>query len=407
MPEKSIVGFSALMGCLLIFTSMAKAGDPPQVVGQMTIASTPPPVLWTAQTDYQTPMGIVGSPTGFYVTSDTAAGSGRLASYSSVGTQLWEVTLPTLNTAVGCNIACDGSGNIYVAGIAGGAGVILQKYSSDGSYIWGQAFAGPYLYYAPLGLAVTSGGTSYVTSRGMAEDYSIPPVTTYTNIRAYQTDGTLDWTANLNPGDGTYPGGSTSSQSTSLDGQGNIISAFTNYTNVNNSIPSFNYLSKTNAQGQVQWIENIPNGSSLLGTAVDTANNIYLANGELTKYGPSGNVLWNVTTNVYPFFADCIGPDGTIYAVGDDGIISAFDSSGDQLWTETIAAPRGTLELRFEDVSYSNNELLAIGQEISSSQSGDEILAISVPEPGSFALLVVMFFMLPRSFAPRAWRCKR
>jgi hypothetical protein len=251
------------------------------------------------------------------------------------------------------------------------------------------------------GIATTAAGTSYITHEPWSSNYSTPPPGTNALLRQYLADGTAGWVAQLDPHDGTYPGaGSNHSHGTALDWQGNIVSTFSNYTNVNNNIHIFSYLAKTNSLGQVQWVEQI-NASNISSTAIDFSNNIYVVGGSLLKFDPTGALVSTTSIPNTGFFADCIGPDGTLYVAGNsgssNGIVAAYDGGGNQLWQKIFTPPGGTTRVTFYGLTISGDQLVASGQLVTSPfNSGNYIVALQVPEPAGIGATLLCLCALSR-----------
>jgi hypothetical protein len=337
------------------------------------------------------------------VASYSSSTSATLTDFSSAGVKLWRNSIGAPSLTRADNVRVDALGNIYVAGSTytnsyatnqGHGDVTLQKFSSSGVLQWGTQFGTPQFDW-PAGLAVTSNGTCCITSGGWATNYAGSPAGSNTTIHQYLSDGTAGWVANLNTGDGTSPGATAEgNQGTAIDAFGNTFAAFQNYTstilsNGSHLISFYNYLSKTDSSGQVQWVKPVNTGAK---AAVDPSGDVYLSGGYLEKFDPSGNLIWSDPNTRLDFQAICVADDGTLYASErTTDSIDAFDANGNLLST-TVIPHSGYNIVGFDDLATIGNELAASAQIASGSTIvGDEVAVLSVPEPQLLTPLLAIF----------------
>lgn len=363
-------------------------------------SQTVPPVNWAIQTtDTFSPYLAPAAEGGVFVGSSFQPPSGAarttLSHFSSSGTQTWRIVAPAFGDGIR-SLQTDALGNLYAVGNAGGTDDLkLRKFTSDGSLVWAQQFGSPISDFSP-GFAVAANGTAYVTNAPWASNYGVPPPLTTTTLRQFHPDGTPGWVTNLDPGDGLYPGLASGGRGTAIDRDGNIVSIFSNYRNINQSISGETYISKTSSSGQVQWIR--PIGiTNRFSAAIDDANDVFVAAHALYKYDGDGALLWTVDTNTlyrHQFFTNCLGPDGTQYLAGQTylnndwiGVLAAYDPAGAQLWSTIVNPPPGSKQLFFTEITLSGDRLFAGGRTSTvdanniSRPTGNYIVSMQIPEP--------------------------
>ena len=115
-----------------------------------------------------------------------------LAKYNSTGTLQWQRTLGnnTGGSDTGNGVAVDSSGNIYVAGLINGIGILVAKYNSSGAIQWQRSLTGSASIFAS-GIAVDSSSNVYVTSSGNISG------TNDIFIAKYDSSGNLQWQRSL------------------------------------------------------------------------------------------------------------------------------------------------------------------------------------------------------------------
>jgi hypothetical protein len=394
------------------------------LIASHAVAAVVPSTVWTVSTtDWYYPSIAAAPSGGVYVASTTHFGDrATLTCYSNAGAALWSTSI---DGASGEKVQSDAAGNAYLAGETyisldgpnqGAGDVYLRKYSPTGTLLWGRQFGTPDNDW-PAGLAVTPGGSAHVTSGGWPTNYGIPAPGSVTTIHQFLPDGSSGWTADLDPGDGTCPGGSAMmSRGTTIDSQGNIVAVFSNYTSTmkdgGNYLSFYIYLSKTNAAGQVQWIKPLTEVNNWFCNATDASANTYVTSGTrdtLAKYDADGNLDWRISNDNNPIrlVADLVSPDGTIYAAGSDGnlgYLAAYSPQGELLWSQTYQPPAGHTKLAFDDLAISGNQLVLAGQLFNrkSDWSGNYLVALAVPEPSALLLLApVLLLLLRRGLSAR------
>lgn len=369
-----------------------------------------PPVLWTVQTNDNAAPDVTWAADGGVTVASQAfpplasPAVTTLTHYSTAGMELWRIVVPSSSFTIS-SLQTDSAGHTFVVGLVegmGGSDLTLRKYTGAGSFLWARQFGTPQYDNSP-GFAVASDGTSFVTNAPWATNYGVPPPGTTTLLRQFSPDGTPGWVASLDPNDGWYPGLASRGHGTAIDRDGNIISIFSNYQRDGIYVFGRTYLSKTSSSGQVQWIRQV-GVSNLVSTAIDSANNLYVASNSLYKYDSDGALLWKVTDTLSnrQYFANCLDPDGTQYVAGKTfldgqwaGIVAAYDPTGVQLWSKIITAPPGSTWLFMHGLTLSDDQLVAAGQlhTIDANNiiraTGNYIVSLQVPEPTNILLLCV------------------
>ena len=374
-----------------------------------------PDIAWQVHTTDERPPDIAVAPGGdVYVASSTEfPNKAALTRYNASGGQVWRQVITASSSTRGHAVASDAAGNAYLAGEVytsldgphlGNGDVFLRKYSPAGAMQWGRQF-GTGEYDWPAGLAVAADGTSYVTSGGWATNYGVPPPGSLTTTRTSSATGVAGWVSGIQTFDGSYPGGSGSwSDGTALLPSGDgLYSMFTNYTRINNVIHHTTHLAKLTPYGGVQWTKALPL-TNIFAAAVDSADRLYIAAGSLQRYDANGNVVWTATAPAAStFFQDVfIGPNDQVYACGrltvlgtQVGFVAEYDSTGLLAWSKQV--PLAGHNLDFYSLTRSGDQLVMAGLVVTGNTwSGNEIVALWVPEPAGLAGLAVAAVALPR-----------
>ena len=284
---------------------------------------------------------------GAYTLTNLGTGNGFLVKYDASGNVLWAQNIGGPGDALGTGIAIDGSGNIYVSGCFGQPtitvgtftltntntfgyyDIFLAKYDPSGTVLWAKSAGGATGEQATA-VAVDALGNAYIT--GEFGDFMSTATITFGTITLtasnsgshdvflakYDPSGNVLWATNA--------GGGVWDQATSVaaDVSGNayITGYFSSPTIPFGAFPLTNagsgqnvFLVKYYPTGTVLWAQSAggiayDGGSSL---ADDPAGNVYLTGGFssptitfgattltsagsadvfLTKYDPSGAVLW-------------------------------------------------------------------------------------------------------------------
>jgi uncharacterized delta-60 repeat protein len=144
-----------------------------------------------------------------------------LLKYDSSGKLLWQKTWGRIGLNSGFDVAVDSSGNAYVAGRRE-SDALLLKYGPDGKLLWQKTWGGKYKDDVGCGIAVDSSGRIYMTGgtysplrtlQDISENETEPTETvTETEPTGFETtpDGTvteLTGTETIPDGSETYAGG--------------------------------------------------------------------------------------------------------------------------------------------------------------------------------------------------------
>ncbi len=87
----------------------------------------------------------------------------------------------------------------------------------------------------------------------------------------------------------------------------------------------------SHVDGTLRWETNVP--YQLKSPVVDSAGNVYVSSSYLFAFNPEGERLWNFTADLSVSSSPSLGPDGTVYVGGSDGILYAVDPiTGEEKW---------------------------------------------------------------------------
>jgi hypothetical protein len=293
------------------------------------------------------------------------------AGASDAETLDWIRQLGTSGSDASYGVSADGLGNIYTSGhtggslegtSAGGQDAFVSKYNSSGTLQWTRQFGttnseGSYAVSADgLGNVYISGhtdGSLVGTSAGLEDAF----------VSKYDDDGNLQWTRQLGTSnsDGSY--------GVSADGLGSVyISGFTAGSLYGTNAGFYDaFVSKYDEHGNLQWIRQL--GTSVgydysFGVSADGLGNAYISgvtpgslegtsagNGDayVSKYDADGNLQWirqlgtSGTDEGRAVSADGLG---NVYISGDtsgsldgtnagsgDAFVSKYDADGNLQWT--------------------------------------------------------------------------
>lgn len=217
--------------------------------------------------------------------------------FTTIASASWPQLYPG---SYGEQIQADFQGNVYVAGSKGSAGLILLKYSPNGTLMWGQTYQPPGSNIGttqPLDLVVGESGDIYVCadSSANAKDFGL-------TLR-YDADGNLRWAKKLVGGPGRRVGFRAMD---SMPGGGVVeIGSIRGDDNFSDLI-----VVRYGASGELMYQVNY--GSSTIGTpaaasdvAVDSVGNLYVTGSLLIpdftghgqalltqKYTAMGELAW-------------------------------------------------------------------------------------------------------------------
>ena len=371
-----------------------------------------PEIIWTTNPSNNSMPSIATAPSGgVYLASSVYPFPGggtqfaTIAHYSNTGEEVWKTTI---DNARNYFVQSDSLGNVYITGETytnlndnpslGGSDVFLNKYSPSGTLLWDRQIGTPE-YDFLSGLDVSATGTAYITVGGCAAHCDTTLPDSVTAIHQFSADGTPGWVSDLDPGNGSHPCAFSSGfTGTAIDSQGNIFAAFMNYVLDGMFHNTSSYLSKTNAEGQVQWIKPL-DASNLNTIDTDSADNIILATDySLKKYDSNGDLVWSYSDDSAILSAVIVAPDDTIYVAGNhstNGYVAAYSSNGSPLWSQDIPPNRADATLRFQDLTLSENQLVLAGEHFGFNLGyNNYLVALAVPEPSTLLLLTSMTFLL-------------
>ena len=281
--------------------------------------------------------------------------------YDSAGEKQWLARFagPDDDADFANAIAVDGSGNVYVTGIAWGYGDDSDygtiKYNSSGEEQWVGRYAGPaHSLDTAMAIAVDGAGNVYVTGRspGVGTGYD------YATIK-YSASGQEEWVARYNG-----PGNSDdAARAIAVDAAGNVYVTGQSF----GAGTYFDYATiKYNPDGQEQWVAryNGPGNDTdvAYGIAVDGSGNVYVTGASVgsgtdfdyatIKYNSSGQEQWVARYNEPVNDSDganavAIDGLGNVYVTGySTGSGTGYDyatikysASGQQQWVARYNGP--------------------------------------------------------------------
>jgi hypothetical protein len=226
----------------------------------------------------------------------------------------WSRQIGTSSSDYSNAVAVDGSGNAYISGYtagslggtnAGGIDAFLTKYDTSGNVLWTRQIGTSSSDYSSS-VAADGSGNVYISgyTSGALGGTSAGGVDAF--LTKYDTSGNVLWSRQIGTSGGDY------SKSVAVDGSGNVyISGYTSGAlGGTNAGGNDAFLTKYDPSGNVLWSRQIGTSSSDYGNAVavDGSGNIYISgytsgslggtsaggvDAFLTKYDASGNVLWS------------------------------------------------------------------------------------------------------------------
>jgi hypothetical protein len=223
-----------------------------------------------------------------------------LRKYHPNGTVAWTRQFGTSGNDEPMGVACDASGNVYVAGFTDGSlrganlgsdDAFLRKYSPSGSISWTSQF-GTLAEDRCKGLAVDAAGHAYViglTAGVLPSQASAGAIDAF--ARKFNANGTVSWTRQF----GTA--GDDIGQAVAVDGSGNVFlggntsGSFATFTNQGGSDA---FVRKLNSSGVAQWTREYGGASdeNLTGVAIGPSSSVFVAGqtgGALPGQASSGN----------------------------------------------------------------------------------------------------------------------
>lgn len=263
--------------------------------------------------------------------STTTASYTYVAKLNSSGDVVWKKSIDTASQPDSGNaIAVDGSGNVYITGIADVYGGInsygfVVKYDTNGTITWQRkldtvatADSGGY------GIAVDSNSNVYVTGQFIGVPNAAGAIAA---LVKYNASGDLQWQKGIRLTTASFGYGITT------DSTGNIYIVTTMAAGTAGYMATI----KCNSAGEILWqkqLNNATNYTAGYAIALDSNNNVYttgysVASGGnclIAKYDNSGNLLWQYSYDTLSTNIDsglCITVDntgaGSLYVGGEGG----------------------------------------------------------------------------------------
>jgi hypothetical protein len=316
-------------------------------------------------------------------TVTTTSGTAYVTKYESDGTYDWTRTLDTQSGggyAQVSGLATDASGNVYVAGqfsggvtfdgpggsnsqnISGG-GTFINKYSSNGTYLWTKTIIPPANGGASAyGIATDASGNIYVAgsfqdtvnfaaSDGGTDNQTSTSGHSDSFVTRFSADGSYGWTKVFDNANGdAFPSGIAVDPSGDVyttgyfDGSLNFAGTSGNDTQTDASGNGSVYVTKYDTSGSYGWTQTLVNNSSsyigVSGVAADSSGNVYITgdlDGSLNFAGTSGN---DTQTDA--------GGSG-------DDFLTKFTRTGSYGWTKTFDTSAGNDSAQGQGVATDEN----------------------------------------------------
>jgi uncharacterized delta-60 repeat protein len=332
----------------------------------------------------------------FYVAGYSSQGTEsriRVIKYDTAGSVDWDMEYAPINysASYASHIGLDEAGNAFVGGKSYSSDTnwdyTLIKLNPDGDQQWTAHYNGlANGYDESAGLAVTGGGTAYLTGWSMGQFTSSDCATL-----SYSSDGDLNWAMIYN------------GPSSSDDGSAGIALAPNDRIcvvgNAYNGFALQDYLVLNySSAGIEQWAAFYNGPSDLWDLATDLClsqeGGIYVAGAVshtylgrdflLIKYDANGMALWTATYNHSANEDDraeqvAVDVEGNVYVTGasegtttqDDYATVKYNSLGEQLWVARYNGPDNEDD-RAEDVGVNSlNEVWVTGRSTNASNSYD------------------------------------
>jgi len=262
----------------------------------------------------------VGGYTGGVLPGQTSFGGDDafVRKYDGSGNELWTRQFGTSSGDAVVGVAVDSSGNVYVAGITGGAlpgqtssggwDAFVRKYNGSGNVLWTRQFGTSASDYA-YGVAVDGSGNVCVAGY---TDGALPGQTSSGSrdafVRKYDGSGNVLWTRQFGTSASDYAYG------VAVDASGNVYVTGETWGALPGQTFSGYYdafVRKYDDSGNELWTRQFGTSywDEARGVAVDSFGNVYVA-------GSTRGVLPGQTSSGY-----------------SDAFIRKYDGSGNELWT--------------------------------------------------------------------------
>jgi hypothetical protein len=234
--------------------------------------------------------------------------------YDASGALQWSRQIGTNSFESSYGASVDGLGNVYVAGFtgggdldgtgAGGENPFVSKYSTDGTHLWTRQ--NRLIEGAANDVSTDGLGNVYVSGTIVANRFGGGDTELDAYLSKYDADGQLQWTQQLGTSRDERGWG------VSADELGNVF--MWGYTTGDLAAPSTTgfdaFVSKYNPQGQLQWVRQLGTFSlldSFGGVSADGQGNVYFAGTSLRDLVGGNSDNW-------------------------DAIVGKYNSNGDLVW---------------------------------------------------------------------------
>ncbi len=207
-----------------------------------------------------------------------------ITKYNPAGTVQWTKTYTHPDGALILKMALDGSGNVYIAGIAG-SNILIAKYNSSGTFQWAKT-----PFYANWASAqdvyVSSEGNVYVVG-------NISNSGTSAIIIKYNSSGVKQWE------DIRTMNGNSHASNVKMDANGNIYSiGVSEMNNTKKTITVMKYNNNGLIMGIFQVDDPLLQGSQYVTIAeIDNNNNIYVSSETFFTDNLTKSDIWTVKIN--------------------------------------------------------------------------------------------------------------
>jgi hypothetical protein len=266
-------------------------------------------------------------------------------------TKSWNTFLGSSDTDVGCGVAADEAGNVYVAGYsyaawgAPKAGYIefndtfVTKLDKDGNLIW-STFLGPTGTSGGHGCSIALDGLGNIYVTGLSADTWGSPVNPYddgfdTFVAKLSSSGVLIWNTFLNSNDTGNDGG------IALNSHGDIFVVGASFQSWGTPVRPFAgppdvFVAKLDSNGYLGWntfLGSASYGDDGHGVTADSNGNLYVVGNSSFSWGSPIRPLAN--------------PDSL------DAFVAKLDGNGRLLWNTFLGSDGGSEDYA-EDVAADN-----------------------------------------------------
>lgn len=240
---------------------------------------------------------------GFQVLTGGGDQSANLLKLDSSSAITWQRKLDELtNVELGCSVALDSSGNVYVFGrgdgpSSGDSSGVYIKYNSSGTLQWQKKLTDSYTWTIIVSAKIDSSGNIYVCG----QTYNNTTNTFDGFVAKLDSSGAITWQRRV------YTNNSDYLRQIFITSSGDVYTVGHTY---GTSIKDKAIIVKYNSSGVLQWQREITHSDNVIGSGVvvDSSGNVYMScysrdtssgsyyNGHLLKYNSSGVLQWQKKT---------------------------------------------------------------------------------------------------------------